>query len=240
MTQKVVERAGVPVKRREWVEIRTFGQEKCAGKLRDVLEVNVAPVKGGESIRMEVYCVESISQIRNEHVETRKKDYPYLAGLWFSDVCKAKEVLEVEILIGADYLWLFQEGRTVRGRSDEPVAVETKLGWVLSGPIKARGIDDGGDSGSCVKVDNNFVALASSKHLDASVKRLWDLETLGIREEDEACELLNDSIHFNGQRYSVSLPWKEGHGALPSNYSGSVQRLKGQLSKLRKEPEVLA
>ena len=70
----------------------------------------------------------SISQIRNEHVETRKKDYPHLQGLWFSDVCKTKNVLEIELLIGADYLWLFQEGRTVRGKSDEPVAVQTKLG----------------------------------------------------------------------------------------------------------------
>ena len=145
VTQKVVERTGVPVKRREWVELRTFGKERCAGKLRDVLEVNVAPVKGGESTRIEVYSVDSISQITNEHVEAKKKDYPHLEGLWFSDVCKAKEVLEVEMLIGADYLWLFQEGRTVRGQSDEPVAVETKLGWVLSGPLKARRVDNDSD-----------------------------------------------------------------------------------------------
>ena len=92
----------------------------------------MAPVKGGESTRIEVYCVDSISQITNDHVGTKKKDYPHLEGLWFSDVYKAKEVLEVEMLIGADYLWLFQEGRTVRGRSDEPVAVEVRLGVVWS------------------------------------------------------------------------------------------------------------
>ena len=39
-------------------------------------------------------------------------------------------------MIGADYLWYFQEGRTIRGQRDEPVAVETSLGWVLSGPMK--------------------------------------------------------------------------------------------------------
>jgi hypothetical protein len=74
VTGKVAQKAGVPVKRKEWVEIRTFGQEKVEGKLREVFELRVAPVQGGESVNIEVYGVDSISQIRNEHVETRKKD----------------------------------------------------------------------------------------------------------------------------------------------------------------------
>ena len=48
-----------------------------------------------------------------------------------------------------------------------------------------------------------------------------------------------DSIAFNGTRYSVKLPWKEGHNSLPSNYELSLSRMKGQIRKLRKEPEVL-
>ncbi|CAB3977651.1 E3 ubiquitin- ligase DZIP3 [Paramuricea clavata] len=241
VTGKVAQKAGVPAKRKEWVEIRTFGQEKVEGKLREVFELSVAPVQGGESVSIEVYGVDSISQIRNEHVETRKKDYPHLQGLWFSDVCKTKNVLEIELLIGADYLWLFQEGRTVRGKSDEPVAVQTKLGWVLSGPLKSSSEDDDGPT-SCAQVSVNLIGhVTSSKNrsLEACVEKLWDYETLGIKHEEEASELLNYSIHFNGQRYSVSLPWKEGHSLLPTNYSCSVQRLKGQLLRLKKEPEVL-
>ncbi|CAB4017874.1 E3 ubiquitin- ligase DZIP3, partial [Paramuricea clavata] len=241
VTGKVAQKAGVAVKRKEWVEIRTFGQEKVEGKLREVLELSVAPVQGGESVNIEVYGVDSISQIRNEHVETRKKDYPHLQELWFSDVCKTKNVLEIELLIGADYLWLFQEGRTVRGKSDEPVAVQTKLGWVLSGSLKSSSEDDDGPT-SCAQVSVNLIGhVTSSKNrsLEACVEKLWDYETLGIKHEEEASELLNDSIHFNGQRYSLSLPWKEGHSLLPSNYSCSVQRLKGQLLRLKKEPEGL-
>jgi hypothetical protein len=150
-------------------------------------------------------------------------------------------VLEIELLIGADYLWLFQEGRTVRGKSDEPVAVQTKLGWVLSGPLKSSSEDDDGPT-SCAQVSVNLIGhVTSSKNrsLEACVEKLWDYETLGIKHEEEASELLNDSIHFNGQRYSVSLPWKEGHSLLPTNYGCSVQRLKGQLLRLKKEPEVL-
>jgi hypothetical protein len=70
------------------------------------------PVTGGESVKIETYRVEYVSRIRNEHVELKKRDHSYLQGLWFSVVCKKNEVLEIEVLIGADYLWCFQEGNS--------------------------------------------------------------------------------------------------------------------------------
>ena len=90
-------------------------------------------------------------------------------------------------------------------------------------------------------VDVNFIAQDNSSctKLDESIHSLWDFETLGIGQEDEVHESLKDSISFNGARYSVKLPWKEGHNGLPSNYNISLKRLKGQLGKLRKEPEIL-
>jgi hypothetical protein len=50
-------------------------------------------------------------------------------------------VLEIDVLIGADYLWQFQTSVARRGRPEDPVAVETELGWVLSGPLRARDIE---------------------------------------------------------------------------------------------------
>ncbi|CAB4030686.1 E3 ubiquitin- ligase DZIP3, partial [Paramuricea clavata] len=228
VSRKVVKAAGVPAKRKEWIEIKSFGQEKAEGKLHDVFELEVLPVTGGESMKIEAYGVEYVSQIRNEHVELKKRDYSHLQGLWFSDVCKENEVLEIEVLIGADYLWCFQEGNVVRGKADEPVAVQTRLGWVLSGPMKVNGSSN--ETNSMHVVDVNFLAQDNSSctKLDDFIHRLWDFETLGIRQEDEVHESLKDSIKFNGTRYSVKLPWKEGHSALPSNYNISLKRLKGE------------
>lgn len=42
------------------------------------------------------------------------------------------------MLIGSDYYWEFMTGETVQGR-DGPVAVNTTLGWVLSGPAETTG-----------------------------------------------------------------------------------------------------
>ena len=151
-------------------------------------------VTKGESVSIEAYSVDCISQIRNEHVKLRKMDYSHLKGLWFLDVCKDKEVLDIEVLMGADYHWWFQEGNVVWGQADEPVSVSAKLGWVLSSLMKAR-----------IDLDNmhtqvNFITHESSGSLslDKNFNRLWDFETLGIAEEDEVHESLRDSIMFNG------------------------------------------
>ena len=93
-----------------------------------------------------------ISHISNEHVEVVKNDFPHLCDLWFSDVCQSKDELEIDVLIGVDYLWEFQKGTTIRGGPEEPVAVHTELGWVLSGPLKRRDVD------SRQEVSVNFIA----------------------------------------------------------------------------------
>lgn len=146
--------------------------------------------------------------------------------MWLSDVCKDKE-LEIDVLVGADNLWAFQSGKIVRGGIDESVAIETYLGWVLSGPMKGKPVDE------AVRV--NFVAQENTnvRELDVSVRKLWDLETLGIREVDTVHEALVDKISFKGARYSVELPWKQGHEVLPRNYGNSFARMKGQIAKLK-------
>ena len=48
-----------------------------------------------------------------------------------------------------------------------------------------------------------------------------------------------DKIEFNGVRYSVKLPWKQGHERIPANYANSLSRRKGQVKRLSKEPNVL-
>ena len=81
------------------------------------------PLRDGRVQALEALL--EISRITNEHVEVVKNEFPHLRDLWFSDFCQSKREREIDLLIGADYLWEFQRGRTVRGESEEPVAIET-------------------------------------------------------------------------------------------------------------------
>ena len=169
-------------------------------------------------------------------MEIARNDYPHLANIWFSDVCQKDEKLEIDILVGTDYLWRFQTGQIVRGRIDEPVALETTLGWVASGPLKYSSSANGAQ-----KVGVHCVAKCNtqSDQLDENVKRMRDLETIEVIESKEMHDDFVESIKFNGGRYSVKLPWQEGHENLPSNYELSLARLKFQVRKLKKEPAML-
>ena len=72
--------------------------------------------------------------------------------------------------------------------------------------------------------------------VEGNVNRLWDLDTMDIRQEDEAHEEFIDKIMFTGTEYSVELPWEVGHDKLPSNYANCLMRLQGQIRKFKKDP----
>ena len=87
----------------------------------------------------------------------------------------------------------------------------------------------------------NFVGQGSDpSSLEKNVERLWSFEGLGIVENDDKVhEEFLDGITFTGSKNSVKLPWKEGHERLPGNYLNSLSRMKGQLKRLKREPELL-
>ena len=116
---------------------------------------------------------------------------------------------------------------------NEPVAIETIFGWTLAGKL--------GESHGCETNAHVNLVIENRKGdtMEENLKKLCDYETLGISETDDVYEDLEDSICFNGQRYSVKLNWKSGNYHLPTNYKLSQSRLHGQLKKLRKDPEKL-
>ena len=72
--------------------------------MREVVDFKINSVKGSESIRLEALVVPQICQVRNEHLETVKGEYSHLRDLWLSEVCKSNDLLEIDVLIGADNL----------------------------------------------------------------------------------------------------------------------------------------
>ena len=69
---------------------------------------------------------------------------------------------------------------------------------------------------------------------------MWDLDSIGIRVDNEVHADVIDNVLFTGKRYSVGLPWNVAHKPLPSNSSNSLVRLKGLIRKLKETPEILS
>ena len=131
-------------------------------------------------------------------------------------------------------------GRTRQGNG--PTAIETKLGWVLSGP----------DTGlSCESTSMSLLSCHTQKAeastigctdatFDDTLKKFWDLEAIGIKaEESSVYEEFTQNVVFRNGRYCVHLPWKGYHPPLPDNFNLCQTRLFGLIKRLRQSPHIL-
>jgi len=76
--------------------------------------------------------------------------------------------------------------------------------------------------------------------LDHCLRQFWDLESMGIQpRESSVYDKFENGVVYNGERYQVSLPWKESHPPLPDNYDLALRRLNGLLKRLRQSPAIL-
>ena len=241
VTNEVVTKLGLSPVRQESLNIKTFGSNDVSESVRDIVELELLPINQGKSgVKVDAFVVDHISEVSNVHPEIVKHTFAQLTDLWFSDVSTSQESLVIDVLVGIDFFHTFQEDKVRRGDPGEPVAVKTKLGWVLSGPLRGERLVSYENMNMNLIVDNDISCnLVGTAQVEHEIHKLRDLETLGIKESDQVYDDLFDNVFFTGERYSVKLPWKVGHKPLSSNFALSLSRLKGQLRKLRKEPGVL-
>jgi len=58
---------------------------------------------------------------------------PHLRGLKLAHLVTSDKSFTISILIGTDYYWKFVQDTIIRG--DGPIAQQSKLGYLLSGPL---------------------------------------------------------------------------------------------------------
>ena len=166
-------------------------------------------------------------ELQSQNLRLAKEQFNHLPNIKFSDECPPGLEMEVDILIGSDYMWTFSAGQTRWGEANEPVAVLTKLGWVISVPMKL----DCKEKLSSI----NFVSthalkvsheILEEEKLSSQLEKFWSLESIGIQDKDTTHEGFWKNLEFKDERYSVKLPFKEHHDLLPDNYENAVLRLK--------------
>jgi len=164
----------------------------------------------------------------------------HLASLDLADFSDGEASLEVNVLIGSNYYWhLVTEGvsRGIHG----PVAIHTKLGWVLSGPASTEGLTN---CSTNLVTTHDLIRVDSQPDepdsLGEQLRAFWDLESLGVvsTKKTPYDDFLNMVTIQNG-RYKVLLPWKEAHMPSPDNFQLSLKRLKGLLYRLKQTPNIL-
>ena len=173
----------------------------------------------------------------NQPIVTCVSQHPHLQGLELADFPDTASCIPIDMLIGSDYYWELVTGSVCRGVSG-PTAIHTKLGWVLSGPACSNPHNQCTVNLSVTHV-LHIGAHEESNDLVEQLRAFWELESLGIQEEESTLyNQFEGTIKFENGRYKVPLPWKEYHDTLPDNYQPSLSRLHGLLRRLRQDPAI--
>ena len=224
----------------ELLIIKTFGSERGEKRNCDVIELRATTIDG-DSLTMPVVVVPHICDpVQTCSIDTSSPACEHLTGLRLADPGVDGKDVEIDLLIGSDHYWKVVTGGVVRG-CDGPTAIETRFGWVLSGPSKEPAEHTpinfiSTHSSHMLRVD----ADADAEHLDAELKRFWSLESLGIsKEEHPVQQQFSQRITFDNGRYEVHLPWKQTHLDLPDNHDFCKRRLGSLLKRLGQNPELL-
>ena len=221
-----------PVGKHE-LRIAAFGDNK--GRVQSCKVVKIGIETRDRGVReLTLFTVPLICEPLNGTLSKRSvQAYPHLADLELADSTEDGEVINLDILIGLDYYWSFVTGEVIKGGTG-PTAVYSSLGWILSGPVV-------GSASTLVMhiLMAEAKSIQSKSSLDQQLRSFWELEALGIVEENESLyEQFKSNILFNGERYQVVLPWRDRARKLPDNYMLSLSRLNGLMRRLRKQPRL--
>ena len=125
-----------------------------------------------------------------------------------ADIAVDNADLDVGILIGGDHYWSLTTGQ-IRRREAGPVAIETKLGWVLSGLV----CHHTAVPASSVNLSCTHVLKVATRTMHESVNfehhqlkqehvRFWQLDNIGIlSDKDSVYEQFLEDIGMKGGRY---------------------------------------
>ncbi|XP_074658621.1 uncharacterized protein LOC141911530 [Tubulanus polymorphus] len=201
----------------------TFGATSTTNRKVDIVEINII-CTDGSTLKVEAIVVPAITKplLVPSDIETINE----FKGLQFAQpIHYASDHIDISVLIGSDYYYNFIETEGTIRSSDGPVAVPTKLGYVITGPRK---------NGNSSNVSMLHVVSEPDSY---NLGRFWSLDILGIAPPvDETSnfleEYLNSSISKEGGIYQAKLPWRVGYGPLPSNYSVAYGRTRSLARRL--------
>ncbi|GBN10468.1 hypothetical protein AVEN_232853-1 [Araneus ventricosus] len=143
---------------------------------------------------------------------------------------------EIDLLIGADLIGKLLTGRCVQ-LNFGLTAIHTKLGWTVIG--KETGLYTGDD----YPIMDSVQTVLSLYLNNASLRELWDIESLGIREPienvskrkafDEQLKEFHEKLTvLPDGRYEVELPWKlDARTNLPDNKDLTLKRQEKAMSR---------
>lgn len=186
--------------------------------------VHISGSDGEKYLIKKLFTVESLSlPVQSLSAESIKKRFPHLANVPLSSYGPSTP----RILIGIDQPRLGATLKIREGKSNEPIATKTRLGWVVCGPLG-------------VNVTNNYtyhVHVCECDHdqsIHEIVKNNFTLENVGInnnkndkllsRDDERALRMMEATAKKTDKHYEIGLLFRYDNIELPDSYNMALKR----------------
>ena len=140
LSERIVKHLNLKPIGQETMVVKTFGGKNGQSMNLNKYEFCVKGVNDG-CIYLKGFSVPLIcSPLSGQRIDVVKEQFPFLKELDLTN--KGKGDSEIDLLIGANFYWNVIEGEIRRCGSGGPIAVNSKLGWMLRGPFVASNVDE--------------------------------------------------------------------------------------------------
>ena len=103
-------------------------------------------------------------------------------------------------------------GNMIRGKPNEPIALEWAFGWIISDFYSSI-------SSTNVYIISNRRYNVFENKTDHKLPTIWDIESVGVNSKElEIYQNFENDLEFTGERYSVKLPFKSMTELVPGNF----------------------
>lgn len=213
-TQKLMEDLHV-VGRRTEILLRTMGQERAVGTHR-ITGLEVSNVEESNFTELPEVFTQDRIPVSHGNIATEEniRKWPYLKDVQLTTI-KA----DIGLLIGANAPWALEPWRIIHSQGDGPYAVQTRLGWLINGPL----------SGGSPTDERGRLCVASNR---ISVARLEELllrqynqdfperasEQAELSFEDKKfLKIADESAIKRDGHYEMRLPFRDENLVMPNN-----------------------
>jgi len=146
---------------KELITISPFGTKHPTSRHLNVSGTTLL-TRSGEELQLSVLVVPFIATPLQNCASLEFSEFPYLKGLHLAHPLSSDPEFTVLLLVGADYYWDIVGDKVVCG--SEPTAVESKLGYLLSGPMQQRHPNS---------MATNVSMITTPNHSDFDLQHFW-------------------------------------------------------------------
>ena len=110
--------------------IATFSSQDQQLQAVNLIELALTKPETGFEMTLNAFAVPCIcSDLQGQDLHWVKETYPRLRDIDFADTCSDGSPMQIDLMIGSDYIWNFFDGKTIRGE-------ESGQGGCCPAPLK--------------------------------------------------------------------------------------------------------